>query len=106
MMSLGEWCVVGNPELGFEKDFKMALKMFETLHVSGDPEGTAHLGKMFYRGQGTTQNVQKGLVYMGIARGKSSSLGAYFLAECLPTLKLACQLMSQRHVFATNCLCD
>ena len=58
------------------------IRQIETLHAAGDAEGTAHLGKMVYRGQGTTQNVQKGLVYLGIVRGKSSSLGAYFLAEC------------------------
>ena len=82
MKLLAEWCVVGNAELGFERNFKMALELFETLHVSGDPEGSAHLGRMFYRGLGTSPKTQKGLVYLGIARGLGSSLGAFFLADC------------------------
>ena len=82
MKSLGEWCLVGNSEVGFQKNFKMALQMFETLHLGGDPEGTAQLGRMFYNGQGCTPNPQKGLAYLGMARAKRSSLGTYYLAEC------------------------
>ena len=82
MKSLGGWCQQGCSELGIKQDFEMALRMFETLHAMGDPEGTALLGNMFYRGLGTTPNAQKGLVYLGMARAKGSSLGAYYLAEC------------------------
>ena len=82
MKMLGEWCVKGSLELGIKKDFPMALQMFQTLHAMGDPEGTAFLGRMFYKGLGTTADVQKGLVYLGMARAQGSSLGAYYLAEC------------------------
>ena len=82
MKMLGEWCVKGSLELGIKKDFPMALQMFQTLHAMGDPEGSAFLGRMFYKGLGTTADVQKGLVYLGMARAQGSSLGAYYLAEC------------------------
>ena len=82
MRDVGKWCLDGNPDLYIKKNLSLAFRMFERLRAANDPDGTAYFGRMLYRGEGPIQNIQIGLVSLGVAAGQGSTIAAVYLGEC------------------------
>ena len=88
MRDVGRWCLDGNTDLCIKKNLGLAFDMFESLRAVNHPDGTAFLGRIFYRGEGGFKNIQKGLVNLGVAAGKGSTIAAFYLADlAILTLK-------------------
>ena len=83
-----KWCLDGNPDLYIKKNLGLAFQMFERLRAANDPDGTAYFGRMLCRGEGPEKNIQMGLVNLGVAAGKGSTIAAFYLADlAILTLK-------------------
>ena len=83
-LSLGRFYESGEHWLhGIRKDDKQAATWYKKAHKQGSITGTAMVGNLFCSGQGGEHCHTTGIMYLSIAAGQGSRLGAYYLGMAI-----------------------